>query len=126
VTTLLTEKSVVVVDPKEENRKQVSDVLTPLGAYVVEATDSKGFFQVFTSHRPDIVLLGLDLPTMKGVDVIGWLKDMFGDDGLPPVIMLVPAGREGEIEAAVKAGAVGGAKIPVVSEELIKTVKSCL
>lgn len=71
---------------------------------VAEAEDGTEALTAFRLHRPDLVILDLRLPRKSGVEVIGLLKQQFGE-----VRILVLSSYSGghEISAAMQSGASG-------------------
>lgn len=123
---LLTDKRALIVDPDEANTTRIYNTLAAHGAETVRTSDTKSFFRRYGEKRPDVIILNVDLPSMKCAEALEWLKDMFGDSNLAPAIVLAPEGAEEDANAALKAGAAAKMKTPIVPQELIDKIMSCI
>jgi len=59
----------LVVDDKEDNRRLLRDLLTPIGFEIAEADGADACFTMLGADRPDGILLDLRMPGMGGLDV---------------------------------------------------------
>ena len=75
ILTPITRRSLVlVVDDTESVRSLVHRLLTSDGHEVVMAADGAAALDAVQQHRPDVVLLDVDMPTMGGLEVCRRLK----------------------------------------------------
>jgi len=74
-----------------------SDILT-----VAEACDGLEAVQAFRTHRPDILLLDLQMPNMSGIEVIEVLRNEFPS---AKIIVLTTFQGDAMAQRALKAGA---------------------
>jgi two-component system cell cycle response regulator DivK len=91
---------VLIVDDNEKNLKLARDVLRVAGFRTLEAASGVQAIALGAEHVPDLVLLDLRLPDMKGVDVAREL-------GAIPVVALTAlrlADDDAELHAAGFAG----------------------
>jgi DNA-binding LytR/AlgR family response regulator len=83
-----------------------------------EADNGKKALDQIAEHKPDLVLLDLQMPTMGGLEVVRRLKD----GGHMPVIVVVTAYDKFAIQA-FEAGAIDYLLKPVGQERLVEAVE---
>ena len=67
-------KKVLLVDDTRLNRELAKDILEMKGYQVIEAVDGKECFASIHQHKPDIILLDIELPDMNGVEIVRIIK----------------------------------------------------
>lgn len=67
---VVSKRTVLVVDDDEQTRYIMSLILTKIGFNVTVASDGESGIRVFESIRPHIVITDLHMPKMNGRDVI--------------------------------------------------------
>ena len=109
-----------------EDDKNISELLTALletNNYAVVTADScKSGIMMFTSHRPDLVILDLGLPDLDGTVFI---KDI-RKTSLAPVVVLSARSNEADKVNALDIGANDYVTKPFSSAELLARVRSAL
>jgi two-component system cell cycle response regulator DivK len=65
---------VLVVEDNARNLKLVRDLLAHAGYETLEATTGEDGLALARAHRPDLVLMDVQLPGMDGTDVLGHLR----------------------------------------------------
>ena len=93
----VTGETILVVDDDPYIQRALEDRLASLGYGVVVSADGLKALELFEHHRPQLVLLDIELPGMKGLDV---LKEIHRRDGEVPVVMIT---AYGSIDLAVQA-----------------------
>ena len=93
----LTAETILVVDDDPYIQKALEDRLASLGYGVLVSADGIDALEVFERHRPQLILLDIELPGMKGLDV---LKEIHSRDTDVPIIMIT---AYGSIDLAVQA-----------------------
>jgi two-component system cell cycle response regulator DivK len=95
-------KTVLIVEDNELNRKLFVDVLEANGYATVAADNAADAMRLAREHRPDLILLDIQLPEISGLEVTKWLK---ADPELVaiPVIAVTALAMKGD-EAMVRAG----------------------
>ncbi len=68
-------KTVLVVEDNDLNMKLFHDVLEAHGYNVLQATDGMEGWRMAREHRPDLILMDIQLPEVSGLEVTKWLKD---------------------------------------------------
>ena len=95
-------KTVLIVEDNELNRKLFVDVLEANGYATIGTDNAAEAMQLARAHRPDLILLDIQLPEISGLEVTKWLK---ADAALAPipVIAVTALAMKGD-EAMVRAG----------------------
>jgi two-component system, cell cycle response regulator DivK len=113
---------ILVVEDNEKSMKLFRDVLQASGYRVLEATTAGRAVELATEHRPDLVLMDIQLPDIDGVQALVWLR---ADDRTAsiPVVALTAQAMEGDRDRFLAAGFEEYASKPVNIVELLDTVK---
>ena len=59
-------KTILVVEDQVDNRKILRDLLTNSGFEVIEAVDGLEGLSLAQTHRPDLILMDIQLPGIDG------------------------------------------------------------
>jgi putative two-component system response regulator len=124
ILTPITRRSrVLVVDDTESVRSLFRKLLSSDGHDVVAAADGAAALEAVQLHRPDVVLLDVDMPTMDGLEVCRRLK---ADPGtrLTPVVMVTGQTDLSDRLRGIEAGADEFLSKPVHPQELRVRVRS--
>jgi len=62
-------KRILVVEDQSDNRQIIRDMLAPTDHEITEAEDGEQALTAITKVRPDLVLMGIQLPIMDGYEV---------------------------------------------------------
>ena len=66
---------ILIVEDNEKNRTLVKDVLEYHGYEVIEAGNGKEGIKMAKEHKPDLILMDIQMPVMSGYDAIKILKN---------------------------------------------------
>ncbi|MFI5345788.1 MAG: response regulator transcription factor [Elusimicrobiota bacterium] len=116
---------VLLIEDDASFRKAVSDVLTLEGYEVLQAPSGKAGILAAQKEMPDLVVLDLIMPGMKGLEVCQFLKQ----DALTarlPIIILTGNDKDGQDIACLDMGADDYLTKPVKSERLIAYCRALL
>jgi two-component system cell cycle response regulator DivK len=96
-------KRILVIEDQEDNRQILRDLLTNADFEVIEAMDGEAGLAAVAAHRPDLVLMDIQLPGIDGYEVTRRLK---ADKLLKaiPVIAVTSYALAGEEDTARAAG----------------------
>ena len=67
-------RTVLVVEDNERNRKLLRTILRFRGFEVIECEDGTPSLELARKHRPALVLMDIELPTMDGITALGRLR----------------------------------------------------
>ena len=116
---------VLLIDDDASFRKAVSDVLTLEGYEVLQAPSGKAGIVTAQKEMPDLVVLDLIMPGMKGLEVCQVLKQ----DALTarvPIIILTGNDKDGQDIACLDMGADDYLTKPVKSPRLLAYCRALL
>lgn len=68
-------KTVLIVEDNELNMKLFHDLLEAHGVATVETNDGANVLDLAREHKPDLILMDIQLPEVSGLDVTKWLKE---------------------------------------------------
>ena len=115
-------KSILVVDDDEGILKLVKRILLPKGYSVLTANTGEKGLQVARLQRPDLIILDVILPGIKGRDLCFALKEDPKTRDIP-VIFLTAKNSPDDIRAEMEAGAVSHITKPVDTRRLFEEIK---
>lgn len=75
-------KTVLIVEDNELNMKLFNDLLEAHGYQTVQTRNGLEALDLARAHRPDLILMDIQLPEVSGLDVTRWLKE---DDELKTI-----------------------------------------
>jgi two-component system cell cycle response regulator DivK len=95
-------KTVLIVEDNELNMKLFHDLLDAHGYRTLQTRTGMEALRLAREHRPDLILMDIQLPEVSGLEVTKWLKD---DDDLReiPVIAVTAFAMKGD-EARIRQG----------------------
>jgi two-component system cell cycle response regulator DivK len=113
---------VLVVEDNQKNMKLFRDVLRAAGYDTLEATTGAQAVELAAEHRPDLVLMDIQLPDIDGVEALSRLR---ADDRTAsmPVLALTAQAMDGDRERFLAAGFDGYLSKPVNVVEFLATVR---
>ena len=113
---------ILVVEDNEKNMKLFRDVLDASGYRTLEAATGERAVELVFEHRPDLVLMDIQLPDIDGIEALSRLR---ADDRTAsvPVLALTAQAMEGDRERFLAAGFDGYLSKPVDIAEFVATIK---
>jgi CheY-like chemotaxis protein len=96
-------RCVLVVEDNERNRKLVRTILKFRGFDVIECDDGAPSLELARQHKPALVLMDIQLPTMDGITALQRLRADPETNEIP-VIAVTASVTPGEREKVVSAG----------------------
>lgn len=96
-------QSILIVEDNELNMKLFNDLLEAHGYNTLQSRNGMEAFELARQHKPDLVLMDIQLPEVSGLEVIKWLKD---DEELTniPVIAVTAFAMKGDEDRIREAG----------------------
>ncbi len=122
---LMNNKKILVVEDNALNMKLVRSLLH-LGKYeVLETDDGEKGLMMMREHRPDMVLMDIQLPGKNGLEVTTLIRQ---DPALKhiPVVALTSYAMEGDKKRAIDAGCTGYMTKPIDTRSFLQTVQQYL
>jgi two-component system cell cycle response regulator DivK len=105
-------KVILVVEDNERNRKLVRTILEFRGFEVVECEDGAPSLELARAHKPALVLMDIQLPTMDGITALGKLR-ADAETASIPVVAVTASVTPGERDRVVAAGFNGYVSKPI-------------
>lgn len=115
-------KSILVVDDDEGILRTVQQILLANGYSVLTAASGEKGIQIANLQKPDLILLDVILPGIKGREVCQRLKEDANTKDIP-VIFLTAKDSPDDIQAEKEAGAINHLTKPVNARVLLAEVK---
>jgi two-component system cell cycle response regulator DivK len=69
------DKTVLIVEDNELNMKLFHDLLEAHGIGTIQTNDGRNVLDLAREHKPDLILMDIQLPEISGLDVTKWLKE---------------------------------------------------
>jgi two-component system cell cycle response regulator DivK len=90
-------KKVLIVEDNELNMKLFHDLLDSQGYETLQTREGLQALALARQHRPDLILMDIQLPEISGLEVTKWLKD---DEELShiPVVAVTAFAMKGDEE----------------------------
>jgi two-component system cell cycle response regulator DivK len=96
-------RCVLLVEDNERNRKLVRTILKFRGLEVIECEDGAPSLDLAKEHKPALILMDIQLPTMDGITALRRLRADPQTRAIP-VIAVTASVTPGEREKVVEAG----------------------
>src|SRR4051812_22460232 len=119
------EGTVLVVDDEPANQELLRELLHRCGLRVLTASNGSDGLQLFTEHRPDVVLLDVQMPRMDGFEVCRRIKGE-PETRLTPVIIMTGLSASEDRVRGIASGADDFIVKPFDRTELLARVRSLL
>jgi len=117
---------ILLVDDETVNLKLLQRSLEALGyARLTSLSDPRAVLPHYEKHRPDLVVLDLNMPGMNGFEIMGKLRALEKDD-MPPVLILTAQHAQEDRVRALRNGAQDYITKPFSIEELSARVRNLL
>ncbi|HEX3535827.1 MAG TPA: response regulator [Stellaceae bacterium] len=118
-------KRVLIVEDNELNMKLFNDLLEAHGYQTLQTRDGVEALQMAREHRPDLILMDIQLPEVSGLEVTKWIKE---DDELRtiPVIAVTAFAMKGDEEKIREGGCEAYIAKPISVMSFLSTVDQFL
>ncbi len=118
-------KTVLIVEDNELNMKLFHDLLEAHGYATLQTKDGMEALSIAREHRPDLILMDIQLPEVSGLEVTKWIKE---DENLKsiPVVAVTAFAMKGDEEKIREGGCEAYVAKPISVENFIKTVSDFL
>jgi two-component system, cell cycle response regulator DivK len=115
------QKCVLIVEDNDMNMKLFNDLLTAHGYATLQTRNGMEAMAMARAHRPDLILMDIQLPEVSGLEVTKWLKD---DDDLAaiPVVAVTAFAMKGDEQRILRGGCEAYISKPISMKLFIETV----
>jgi two-component system cell cycle response regulator DivK len=96
-------KCILVVEDQEDNRQILRDLLGSVGHEMIEAHDGEAAIAQAAAHKPDLILMDIQLPIMDGYEATRRIKANPELNAIP-IIVVTSYALSGDEEKARAAG----------------------
>lgn len=118
-------KTVLIVEDNELNMKLFNDLLEKNGRRTLRTKSGVEAVALAREHRPDLILMDIQLPEVSGLEVTRWLKD---DEELRsiPVVAITAFAMKGDEEKIRQGGCEAYLSKPISIAKFLETVNAFL
>ena len=118
-------KTVMIVEDNELNMKLFNDLLEAKGYKTIQTRNGLEALDLARAHRPNLILMDIQLPEVSGLEVTKWLKE---DDDLHqiPVIAVTAFAMKGDEERIRQGGCEAYISKPISVVKFLETIETYL
>jgi len=118
-------KRVMIVEDNELNMKLFNDLLEAQQYETIQTRNGLHALDLARQHKPDLILMDIQLPEVSGLEVTKWLKE---DEELAriPVIAVTAFAMKGDEERIRQGGCEAYISKPISVLKFIETIRSYL
>ncbi|MGQ0526556.1 MAG: response regulator [Alphaproteobacteria bacterium] len=119
------QKTVLIVEDNELNMKLFHDLLEANGIRALQTRDGMRVLDLAREHKPDVILMDIQLPEVSGLDVTKWLKE---DEELRdiPVIAVTAFAMKGDEQKIREGGCEDYISKPISVSRFLEVIQSYL
>lgn len=118
-------KKILVVEDNDVNRELFRDILEMNSFNVLMAGDGEEGIRMAREHKPDLILMDIQLPKIDGLEAIKILKSENSTMNIP-IIALTAFAMKGDEDVFLQAGCIGYIPKPIAVIEFIDKIKAYL
>jgi two-component system cell cycle response regulator DivK len=118
-------KRILVIEDHEDNRQILRDLLSSAGFEMIKAENGEEGVAAAASHRPDLILMDIQLPIMDGYEATRRIK---ADPNLSatPIIVITSYALSGDEAKASAAGCDAYVTKPYSPRQLLAKIRTFL
>ena len=118
-------RTILVVEDNELNMKLFHDLLETRGHNVVQTRNGMEALTLARQHKPDLIIMDIQLPEVSGLEVTKWIKN---DDALKatPIIAVTAFAMKGDEERIRESGCEAYIAKPMSVTNFVNTVERYL
>ncbi|MBF0563253.1 MAG: response regulator [Alphaproteobacteria bacterium] len=114
-------KTVLIVEDNDLNMKLFNDLLEANGYRTLQTKDGREAIGLARQHRPDLILMDIQLPEISGLEITKMLKDDAELKAIP-VIAVTAFAMKGDEEKIRQGGCEGYIAKPISVATFLQTV----
>lgn len=115
-------KTVLIVEDNELNMKLFHDLLDAHGYSTLQTRNGIDAIALARKHKPDLIVMDIQLPEVSGLDVTKWLKE---DDNLRhiPIVAVTAFAMKGDEERIREGGCEAYLSKPISVSLFLDTIR---
>ena len=117
--------TILIVEDNEKNMKLVRDILRHQGHQTLEAVTGEEGVRLAREHRPDLVLMDIQLPDIDGITALRRIREDAGLQAVP-VLAVSASVMPDEQQKIVASGFDAYITKPIVLKSFVQTVQRFL
>jgi two-component system cell cycle response regulator DivK len=118
-------KTVLIVEDNELNLKLFRDLIESLGHATLGTGEGLAGFNLARAHRPDLILMDIQLPAISGLEVTRWLKEDPDLEAIP-VVAITAFAMRGDEERIREGGCAAYIAKPISVAKFLETMRRFL
>ena len=118
-------KTILIVEDNEKNMKLARDILQAKGHATLEAVNGEDGVRLALEHKPDLVLMDIQLPDINGIEAFGRIRAN-ADTAAIPVVAFTASVTVNDRSRIGDAGFDGFLSKPINLKEFVETVRKTL
>jgi len=114
--------TILIVEDNELNMKLFHDLLEAHGYKTLQTRNGIEAIALARKHRPDLIVMDIQLPEVSGLDVTKWLKE---DDSLRhiPIVAVTAFAMKGDEERIREGGCEAYVSKPISVTRFLDTIR---
>ncbi len=116
---------ILVVEDNDRNRRLLKILLRSRGYEVIEAVTGEEAMKYLRDHKPDLILMDIQLPNVDGLDLTKNIKSNPKTADIP-IVAVTAYAMKGDRERILEAGCDGYISKPIDTRKLILLVAEIL
>ena len=125
VTGRRTARKVLIVEDNELNMKLFNDLLEAHGYTTLQTKDGREALSIAREHRPDLILMDIQLPEISGLEITKQLKEDAELRSIP-VVAVTAFAMKGDEERMLQGGCSAYIAKPISVTQFLETVRRFL
>jgi two-component system cell cycle response regulator DivK len=118
-------RTILYVEDNEMNRKIVRALLKNTKYQLLEAFDGEAGVAAALEHKPDLILMDVQLPKMSGIDATRKIRADAATSATP-ILVITSFALSGDEQKAMEAGATGYLAKPYSPMDLLGRIRKLL
>ena len=118
-------KKILIVEDNELNMKLFHDLLEVHGYETLQTKDGREALRLAKRHRPDLILMDIQLPEVSGLEVTRWIKEDAELRSIP-VIAVTAFAMKGDEEKIRSGGCEAYIAKPISIANFLQTIEKVL
>ncbi|MCB1416550.1 MAG: response regulator [Phyllobacteriaceae bacterium] len=118
-------KTVMIVEDNELNMKLFNDLLEAKGYSTIQTRNGMEALELARQHKPDLILMDIQLPEVSGLEVTKWLKEENELHAIP-VIAVTAFAMKGDEERIRQGGCEAYISKPISVNTFLATIETYL